>query len=378
MLMIHWLACMVGSESPVDSSPASFVLEDCVNGLDDDGDGLLDCQDEDCLPSADCLEDCFNGIDDDGDGKADCRDLDCIPNEICPEVCYNLVDDDDDGLADCSDPDCIPYHECPEDCVNSADDDDDGLVDCRDPDCSSLSECDEECDDGVDNNRDGETDCDDARCIASWACGETQLGACIDGVDNDGDGLVDCEDGGCFRVCQESACGNGLDDDADGYTDCADVDCWKWTACPDSVALFWSGTDLEWLSDSGKGGWSGSTSGQSGYSSFYFHRWNALSPTGTAWFTLNGEAGSCKWSATRFGARLSYFNSDGRIQELQSFHLQSFESTGACIGLVSESMFEFQIESLLPARIGNESLSLDGDPFGANRWNDRRPWVQQR
>ncbi|PKN47482.1 MAG: hypothetical protein CVU59_02760 [Deltaproteobacteria bacterium HGW-Deltaproteobacteria-17] len=52
---------------------------------------------------------CDNLVDDDGDGLIDCDDVDCHADEACrtpAEVCLNLVDDDGDGLTDCFDPDC--------------------------------------------------------------------------------------------------------------------------------------------------------------------------------------------------------------------------------------------------------------------------------
>lgn len=53
-------------------------VEICNNGIDDDGDGFVDCEDFDCLGSIYCaVEICDNGIDDDGDGFVDCEDLDC-------------------------------------------------------------------------------------------------------------------------------------------------------------------------------------------------------------------------------------------------------------------------------------------------------------
>ncbi|WP_020539173.1 M43 family zinc metalloprotease [Lewinella cohaerens] len=53
--------------------------EDCTNGIDDDGDGLADCEDPDC----DCEEICDNGTDDDGDGLIDCDDPDLADDCCC-------------------------------------------------------------------------------------------------------------------------------------------------------------------------------------------------------------------------------------------------------------------------------------------------------
>ena len=64
--------------------PSSFEI--CNNGIDDDGDGDIDCADSDCLGAPECgpagampmpYEICDNGIDDDDDGKVDCDDPDC-------------------------------------------------------------------------------------------------------------------------------------------------------------------------------------------------------------------------------------------------------------------------------------------------------------
>jgi hypothetical protein len=57
-------------------------LEACRNGIDDDGDGLIDCTDPACMDSGACegsLERCRNGLDDDRDGQIDCNDEQCKP-----------------------------------------------------------------------------------------------------------------------------------------------------------------------------------------------------------------------------------------------------------------------------------------------------------
>lgn len=54
---------------------ATVSQENCTNGIDDDGDGLIDGADPDCAPPP--TENCTNGIDDDGDGLVDNLDPDC-------------------------------------------------------------------------------------------------------------------------------------------------------------------------------------------------------------------------------------------------------------------------------------------------------------
>ncbi|MEK6840104.1 MAG: hypothetical protein AABX72_04115, partial [Nanoarchaeota archaeon] len=80
-----------------------------TNGVDDDGDGLSDCNDPDCVTDPACVvEICTNGIDDDGDGFTDCSDPDCFIDPTCQvagslEICDNGIDDDSDTLVDCTD-----------------------------------------------------------------------------------------------------------------------------------------------------------------------------------------------------------------------------------------------------------------------------------
>lgn len=68
----------------------------------------------------------------------------CVP---APEVCDNGSDDDCDGLVDCEDPDCVQdpvCNECvPEEekCAGGVDEDCDGLIDCADPDCFTNNLC---------------------------------------------------------------------------------------------------------------------------------------------------------------------------------------------------------------------------------------------
>lgn len=54
----------------------------CNDGLDDDGDGKIDCSDSDCAGALACIENgsnCYDGKDNDGDGLLDCDDPGCQP-----------------------------------------------------------------------------------------------------------------------------------------------------------------------------------------------------------------------------------------------------------------------------------------------------------
>ena len=253
-----------------------IVNEDCTNGVDDDGDGLIDCDDPDCtnfndggwlggneeecgaydpseiisltLPSggvggsynyyweysvngglswttvpgangetydpptitqtywfrraarrfectswvfsnyavksvSDCPEICDNGLDDDGDGLFDCDDDDCIPTVVASgniSICiadsttisvaasdgtppYEFIWDNGLGIGESHvvSPDTTTTYRvmvltasgcfavdsvvvsvvpCPEDCTDNIDNDGDGLIDCDDPDCQAVGQ----------------------------------------------------------------------------------------------------------------------------------------------------------------------------------------------------------------------------------------------
>ncbi|HPB98627.1 MAG: hypothetical protein BWY17_02298 [Deltaproteobacteria bacterium ADurb.Bin207] len=117
-----------------DTDAAPPVKEVCDNRVDDDGDGAVDCDDDDCLKDPSCMisaeyaapfevEVCDNQVDDDGDGAVDCDDDDCLTEPMCMnsaeyaapfevEVCDNQVDDDGDGAVDCDDDDCLGSPTC--------------------------------------------------------------------------------------------------------------------------------------------------------------------------------------------------------------------------------------------------------------------------
>ena len=191
---------------------------DCGDGTDNDGDALVDCADPDCATSALCGENCTDGIDNDADGRIDCVDTDCAADPACLEDCADRRDNDRDDLIDCADPDCAAA--CVEDCGDTLDNDQDGDADCADFDCEL--DCDEDCENGVDDDGDDLRDCADEECVGLPICVEV----CGDGRDNDADGLTDCEDGECVEdpSCDED-CGDGDDNDLDGLTDCEDDDC---------------------------------------------------------------------------------------------------------------------------------------------------------
>ncbi len=228
----------------------------CDNAVDDDCDGLFNCEDDDCdgrtcgaglvcrrdaVTDGECVcdptgtEDCTNGIDDDCNGLTDCAD-----RAVCPmgtacgigELACNAA-----GLCECS-TGALPSAEV---CADGVDNDCDGDTDCADSDCegracqdgapaalctSGVCRCAagvpsvELCHDMLDNDCDTALDCGDPECVRGR---ETN---CTDTRDDDCDGLRNCEDtADCNNANIAEICGNGLDDDCDDHTDCEDREC---------------------------------------------------------------------------------------------------------------------------------------------------------
>ena len=168
----------------------------CRDGVDSDGDLLVDCYDPDCYGSnaaGTCTEICNDGIDNNANGQLDCLDSACSLDRWCDEVCTDGRDNDGDALVDCADPDCSTNTACIEVCTDGIDNDTDGLVDCRDPSCVADAACLEICTGGRDEDLDGLVDCRDPDCSANAACPEN----CTNGIDDDANSLVDCVDPDC-------------------------------------------------------------------------------------------------------------------------------------------------------------------------------------
>ncbi|MEQ9438516.1 MAG: VCBS repeat-containing protein, partial [Cyclobacteriaceae bacterium] len=112
----------------------------CNDGVDNDGDGLIDCFDgEDCSGNLNCQFEfiCDDGIDNDGDGFIDCADQPDCPACV-GEICGDGIDNDGDGLIDCQDrDDCGASTLCENDCGDGVDNDGDGFYDYYDGDCLS-------------------------------------------------------------------------------------------------------------------------------------------------------------------------------------------------------------------------------------------------
>ncbi len=261
--------------------------EICDDGVDNDQDFLVDCDDRSCGTDPACAEDCSNEVDDDGDGAVDCEDVFCgAEPACCPSVRANtvpfqLTGDFADG-NNFQELTCAPSSPGNDVSIEFVAPEAGryavqtgaspsllrvGLASrCGGPElgCSTLgplsfeltegervlviveavnagsngpfdftidrvAEIEADCDDLLDDDFDGRPDCFDSDCANDEACFEL---VCDDGVDSDGDFLTDCLDPDCTGdpSCIE-ICDNGADEDQDGDADCVDVDCESSPAC---------------------------------------------------------------------------------------------------------------------------------------------------
>jgi len=95
-------SCLCYDEDPTVPSRDDGITPDgesCYNGVDDNGDLLVDCADPACCNTRECF------------GSEECGG--CVPTL---EECSGELDEDCDGLVDCLDPNCAPDPACDPGC----------------------------------------------------------------------------------------------------------------------------------------------------------------------------------------------------------------------------------------------------------------------
>ncbi len=197
----------------------------CNDGLDDDGDGGIDCADLDCagVPLCQAPSPCCEAA-----AGAGCAAEPAVAACVCaddPFCCEGLWDLACAAKATLCGGRCATgcWADCPpavEDCAVAGDEDGDGLADCADPDCADLEAC------------GGPLDCCTPKPQAG--CGaDPAVEACVCAID-----ATCCTDDwdlscahkaklSCLAACElpPEKCTGGVDEDGDLSVDCLDPDC---------------------------------------------------------------------------------------------------------------------------------------------------------
>ncbi len=166
------------------------------------GDSTCDAGEDSCSCAGDCgappstETSCTDGLDDDCDAAVDCDDSDCSADPACAgPTCGDATCDSGEDACNCA-TDCGAPPSSESSCTDGLDDDCDGAVDCADADCSADPACapsgcdgDGVCESGEDCNN-CSSDCDgvtSGRPSNRYCCGDgTQDAAEGDGSICDG------------------------------------------------------------------------------------------------------------------------------------------------------------------------------------------------
>jgi hypothetical protein len=227
--------CAVTEQDPDGNCQADeYYGPACADSYDNDQDGAVNCQDSDCTSDAACAPTlsgerseiapdgvpvawlygngyCVDGYDNEGNGLMDCWDTACAGQDPACDYFSGLgstgwpydwrfPNGDPSGSG--------PTGESPTTGAENGSTGNPGAF-CGDGSCDSgedgftcPSDCNyrltesPDCSDGSDNDGDAAADCNDSDCANTYPCGREW--SCSDLADNNGDGRVDCEDTDCI------------------------------------------------------------------------------------------------------------------------------------------------------------------------------------
>jgi hypothetical protein len=183
--------------------------EACSDGIDNNCNGFTDCQDHDCVSCRVPVCQSDGGIQRGDAGFCLCRSV----TENTNAMCSNGIDDDCNGFVDCQDFGCTRADAGTITvCDAGTSPRDTGPCTRTGPENTAAA-----CGDGMDNDCDGFTDCQDFDCrncnvpgcfrdggvllrdggICMCAGPENTTAACMNNRDDDCDGFVDCRDFDC-------------------------------------------------------------------------------------------------------------------------------------------------------------------------------------
>jgi len=161
-----------------DNNAAAYpgAAENCSDGIDNDGNGLIDANDPNAVGcSGGCTDNDADGYSVEGGscGPIDCDDNNGSVNPGAVEACTDGIDNNCNGQVDTADPNAVG-------CANNCTDQDGdgysssggscGPLDCNDNDPDVNPGASEVCDDGSDNNCNGLVDSADNVCQSTGEC----------------------------------------------------------------------------------------------------------------------------------------------------------------------------------------------------------------
>lgn len=217
-----------------DASAYPGAMEICTDGIDNDGNGLTDAEDPaavNCEITTLCTDLDQDGYYAEGDAcgtLADFNDNDARAYPGASENCSDGVDNDGNGLVDAADPNAV---NCAVACTDldgdgySADGGECGPVDCNDENADINPGAQEVCSDGIDNNCNAVVDNADANAVG---CPVSCTDADGDGYSVEGGtcGAIDCDDANAsINPAAAEICDDGMDNNCNNLADAADRYC---------------------------------------------------------------------------------------------------------------------------------------------------------
>ena len=152
-----------------------------------------------------------------GEDRCNCAD-DCGSPPGSELICNDGMDDDCDSDIDCDDADCLEDPACPF-CGDASCDPGENQCGCAD-DCGTPPGIETECSGGFDNDCDGYTDCDDDDCTADPFC-HSACGDGICGLPEDCNSCPgDCDSVTKGKPANRYCCGNGILEGPEGDGRC--------------------------------------------------------------------------------------------------------------------------------------------------------------
>ena len=236
LLGLAFTACPAASDGP-----APVLDEHCEDGIDNDEDGDVDCDDSDCASVFVCKNPSMDvGPAPDAGPRGDAGSGSGPGEDGGPAPAADAggtAGDFDGGTTVAGDVGGPVEH-----CSDGIDNDGDMFTDCADEDCYGVGDCGgdlEICDDEIDNDGNGAVDCDDPHCAEQAVCtGENPRVTCMELMEC----VAECHDDACTNAClqpgdQESqtlarALWTCVTEECQGNMVCGEEQCWdQYHAC---------------------------------------------------------------------------------------------------------------------------------------------------